>query len=61
MEDTPDLQEAEDDLLVGGPPTLISAPQCKASVKVSDQTNTGMPQTTRDRTVKPLSRFKNFV
>ena len=41
VENTPDLQEAEDDLLVGGPPTLS-----KASVKVSDQTNTSMPQTT---------------
>ena len=56
VEDTHDLQEAEDYL------TLISAPQCKASLKVSDQTNTSMPQTTtRSRTVKPPSRLKDFV
>ena len=62
VEDTPDLQEAAEDLLVGGPPTQISASQSKASVKVSDQTNTNMPKTTtRGRTVKPPSRFKDFV
>ena len=46
VEDTPDLHKAEEDLLIGGPPTLISAPQSKTSVKVSDQTNTSIRQTT---------------
>ena len=62
VEDTPDLLEAEDYLLVGGLSTLVSTSQSKASVKVSDQPNTSMPQTiTQGRTVKPPSRFKDFV